>query len=215
MWPEGPAAAVKVCGLTTPADAQAVAALGVWGIGVVFAAGSPRRVDAATAAAVLAGVPAGVARVGVFVGATADEMAATARTAGLTHLQVHGDADPVAARRASGLPVIQGFSVEGPEAVGRARASAADMVLLDAAVAGLHGGTGTTFDWSLLEGGALGRPFILAGGLRPANVAGALARLSPVIVDVSSGVESSPGRKDPERVRAFVDAVAGAARAAA
>lgn len=215
MWPEGPVPAVKVCGLTTPADARAVAALGVWGIGVVFAAGSPRRVDAATAAAVLAAVPAGVQRVGVFVGASADEMAATARTAGLTHLQVHGDADPGAARRASGLPVIQGIAIDGPEAIARARASTADMVLLDAAVAGLHGGTGTTFDWSLLEGDALGRPFALAGGLRPGNVAEALRRLSPAIVDVSSGVESSPGRKDPERVRAFVDAVAGVARTAA
>ncbi len=215
MWPEGPVPAVKVCGLTTPADAGAVAALGVWGIGVVFAAGSPRRVDAATAAAVLAVVPAGVQRVGVFVGASADEMAATARTAGLTHLQVHGDADPGAARRASGLPVIQGIAIDGPEAIARARASTADLVLLDAAVAGLHGGTGTTFDWSLLEGDALGRPFALAGGLRPGNVAEALRRLSPAIVDVSSGVESSPGRKDPERVRAFVDAVAGVARTAA
>ena len=215
MWPEGPVPAVKVCGLTTPADARAVAGLGVWGIGVVFAAGSPRRVDAATAAAVLADVPAGVARVGVFVGATADEMAATALTAGLTHLQVHGDADPAAARRASGLPVIQGIAVDGPEAIERARASAADLVLLDAAVAGLHGGTGTTFDWALLEGDALGRPFALAGGLRAGNVADALRRLRPAIVDVSSGVESSPGRKDPERVRAFVDAVAGAARATA
>ncbi len=215
MWPEGAVPAVKVCGLTTPGDARAVAALGVWGIGVVFAAGSPRRVDAATAAAVLAEVPAGIARVGVFVGATADEMAATARTAGLTHLQVHGDADPDEARRASGLPVIQGIAVDGPEAVERARASAADLVLLDAAVAGLHGGTGTTFDWSLIEGDALGRPFALAGGLRPSNVADALRRLSPAIVDVSSGVESSPGRKDAERVRAFVDAVAGAARATA
>jgi phosphoribosylanthranilate isomerase len=215
MWPEGPVPAVKVCGLTTPADAAAVAALGVWGVGVVFAAGSPRRVDAATAAAVLAAVPEGVARVGVFVGASADEMAATAAEAGLTHLQVHGDADPAAARRASGLPVIQGFAVDGLEAVGRARASAADIVLLDAAVAGLHGGTGATFDWSLLEGDALGRPYILAGGLRPSNVAAALGRLSPAIVDVSSGVEASPGRKDPDRVRAFVEAVAGAARAAA
>ena len=215
MWPEGPVPAVKVCGLTTPADARAVAGLGVWGIGVVFAAGSPRRVDAATAAAVLADVPAGVARVGVFVGATADEMAAPALTAGLTHLQVHGDAARAAARRASGLPVIQGIAVDGPEAIERARASAADLVLLDAAVAGLHGGTGTTFDWALLEGDALGRPFALAGGLRAGNVADALRRLRPAIVDVSSGVESSPGRKDPERVRAFVDAVAGAARATA
>ncbi len=140
---------------------------------------SPRRVDAATAAVVLAAVPAGVARVGVFVGASAAEMARTARRVGLTHLQVHGDADPDEARRVSGLPVIQGIGVRDEASLERARASAADLVLLDAAVAGLHGGTGTVFDWSLLEGGALGRPFALAGGLRPENVADAVTAPAP------------------------------------
>lgn len=217
MLPEAGAGAVaiKVCGLTTPEDALACARLGVWGIGVVFAQTSPRRVDVRTAAAVLAAVPASVARVGVFVGASAQEMAEVAALVGLTHIQVHGDADPEEARRMSGLPVIQGIAMEGPAALERARASTADLVLLDAAVAGRHGGTGTTFDWSLLEGSALGRPFALAGGLRPENVAGALGRLHPVLVDVSSGVEASPGRKDAVRVRAFADAVAGAGRRAA
>ncbi len=210
MLPDGPGVAIKVCGLTTPEDAAACARLGVWGIGVVFAADSPRRVDARTAAAVVAAVPTSVARVGVFVDASAREMAELAALVGLTHIQVHGDIDPEEARRMSGLPVVQGIAVEGPAALERARASRADLVLLDAAVAGLHGGTGTTFDWSLLEESALGRPFALAGGLRPDNVAAALARLRPVLVDVSSGVEASPGRKDIARVRAFADAVAGA-----
>ena len=207
--------AIKVCGLTTPEDAAACAAMDIWGIGVVFAENSSRRVDAARAAEVVAAVPASLARVGVFVGASAREMAETAALVGLTHIQVHGDADLEETRRMSGLPVIQGIAMDGEGALERARSSAADLVLLDAAVAGMHGGTGTAFDWSLLEGGALGRPFALAGGLRPDNVAGALGRLSPVLVDVSSGVESSPGRKDPARVRAFAEAVAGAARRAA
>ncbi len=168
-----------------------------------------------SAAAAVAAVRASVAGVGVFVGASAREMAEVAALVGLTHIQIHGDVDPEEARRMSGLPVIEGIAMEGPAALERARASAADLVLLDAAVAGLRGGTGTTFDWSLLEGSALGRPFALAGGLRPENVAGALARLRPVLVDVSSGVEASPGRKDAERVRAFADAVAGAGRRAA
>jgi phosphoribosylanthranilate isomerase len=207
--------AIKVCGLTSAEDAVACARLGVWGIGVVFAEGSPRRVDPETAAAVVSTLPATIARVGVFVGASAREMAEIAAQVGLTHIQVHGDADPEEARRLSGLPVIQGIAMESAAALTRARESCADLVLLDAAVAGLHGGTGTSFDWSLLEGSALGRPFALAGGLRPENVAGALGRLSPVLVDVSSGVETSPGRKDPELVRAFAAAVAGAARRAA
>jgi phosphoribosylanthranilate isomerase len=213
MWPEPGRVAVKVCGLTRPDEAAACAALGVWAIGLVFAERSPRRVDLATASAVAAAVPASVARVGVFVGASADEMAEAARRVGLTHLQVHGG-DVAAARAASGLPVVEGVRVDGPEALARARASAADHVLLDAAVPGRDGGTGVAFDWDLL-GEGLGRPFALAGGLRAGNVAAALARTAPAIVDVSTGVESAPGRKDPERVRAFVAAVAEAARAVA
>jgi phosphoribosylanthranilate isomerase len=213
MWPDPGRVAVKVCGLTRPDEAAACAALGVWGIGLVFAERSPRRVDVETAAAVAAAVPRSVARVGVFVGATADEMAATARRVGLTHLQLHG-CDVAAAREASGLPVVEGVRVDGPAALALARASAADLVLLDAAVPGLDGGTGVPFDWDLLAGG-LGRPFALAGGLRAENVGAALARSAPAIVDVSSGVESAPGRKDAERVRAFVAAVAEAARAVA
>jgi phosphoribosylanthranilate isomerase len=208
------AVAVKICGLTVPEEARACAELGAWGIGVVFAAESPRRVDAARAAEVLAALPAGVARVGVFVGASPEAMAGVARAAGLTHLQVHGG-DPAAARRASGLPVIEGVRVDGAAALARARASAADLVLLDAAVAGRHGGTGRGFDWGLLEAEPLGRPFALAGGLRPETVGAAVARLRPAVLDVSTGVESSPGRKDPARVRAFVEAVAAAGRAAA
>jgi phosphoribosylanthranilate isomerase len=214
MWPEGPGVAVKVCGLTVPEEAAACARLGLWGIGVVLA-DSPRRVDPATAAEVLAAVPDGVARVGVFADASADEIAGLAPRLGLTHVQLHGEADPEATRRATGLPVMQGFRVDGPEALRRADASAADLVLLDAAVPGRHGGTGRPFDWGLLEGRPLGRPYCLAGGLRAGNVAAALTRLRPVMLDVSSGVERAPGRKDLELVRAFVDAVAAAALRAA
>ncbi len=214
MWPESGGVAVKVCGITRAGDAATCVRLGVWGIGLVFAEGSPRRVGEREAAALAGAVPATTARVGVFVGASAREMAATARRVGLTHLQVHGDADPDAARAASGLPVVQGIRVDGPDAIAAARASTADLVLLDAAVAGLHGGTGTTFDWSLLGPGGLGRPYALAGGLRPGNVADAVVRLRPSLVDVSSGVESAPGEKDDDLVAAFVAAVAGARRKA-
>jgi phosphoribosylanthranilate isomerase len=213
MTPDGDVA-VKVCGLTVPEEARACAALGVWGIGVVFAAGSPRRVDADRAAEVQAGLPAGVARVGVFAAAAADEMAAVAERVGLTHLQVHGG-DPAAARRACGLPVIEAVAVADADSLERARASEADMVMLDAAVPGRLGGTGRAFDWTLLEERPLGRPFALAGGLRPESVGDAVLRVRPAMVDVSTGVESSPGRKDVGRVRAFVAAVAGAGTVAA
>jgi phosphoribosylanthranilate isomerase len=206
MRPDG-GVAVKVCGLTVPEEARACAELGVWAIGVVLAAESPRRVDAARAAEVMAAVPDGVARVGVFVAPPPAEVAAVAALAGLTHVQLH-DGDPGEVRRATGLPVIEGVRVSGTDALRRARESAAELVLLDAAVPGRHGGTGRSFDWGLLELEPLGRPFALAGGLRPETVADAVMRLRPAAVDVSSGVESSPGRKDIALVRAFVAAVA-------
>lgn len=213
---EGPVA-VKVCGLTDPDEARACAALGVWGIGLVFAAESSRLVEAVQAVRIAAAVPAGVARVGVFVDETPDEVARVARRVGLTHIQFHGAGDPDALREATGgLPVIEGVRVDGAEAVERARTSRADFVLLDAAVPGAHGGTGVTFDWTLLEqAGPLGRPFGLAGGLRATNVGDAVARVRPHLVDVSSGVEARPGRKDVSRVEAFLLAAAAPVRVVA
>lgn len=205
--------AVKVCGLTDPHEAAECAAAGARAIGLVFAARSSRHVTPAQAARVAGALPDGVARVGVFVDPEPGPVAEAVRAAGLTHVQVHGTAD-VALLRAAGLdlPIVEGVRVDGPAALDRARASAADAVLLDASVAGAHGGTGTRFDWALVEGAPLGRAFWLAGGLTHANVAEAIVRLHPRVVDVSSGVERSPGRKDPERVARFIAAVAGAAR---
>jgi phosphoribosylanthranilate isomerase len=205
---------IKICGLTAPDEAAACAALGVWAIGVVFAAESPRRVDVERARAVLGALPPATARVGVFVGSAPREIAAVATACGLTHAQVHG-VDPAATRAATGLPVIEGIGVDGPESLERARASAADLVMLDASVPGRHGGTGRAFDWGLLDASGLGRPFVLAGGLTPDTVAGAVGRARPDAVDVSSGVESAPGRKDPALVRRFVEAVELGARMAA
>jgi phosphoribosylanthranilate isomerase len=202
---------VKICGLTVPEEAAACAAAGAWAVGMVFAEGSPRRVGPEDAAAITEALPAGVERVGVFVDPDPREVAAIASGCGLTWVQAHGAVDVAALRAATGLPVIAGVAVDGPEAIGRAEASPADLVLLDAAVPGRHGGTGRAFRWEILEERPLGRPFALAGGLTPANVAEAVRRLRPAVVDVSSGVERAPGRKDPERVRAFLAAVAGAA----
>jgi phosphoribosylanthranilate isomerase len=202
---------VKICGLTVPEEAAACAAAGAWAVGMVFAEGSPRRVGPEDAAAITEALPAGVERVGVFVDPDPREVAAIASGCGLTWVQAHGAVDVAALRAATGLPVIAGVAVDGREAIERAEASPADLVLLDAAVPGRHGGTGRAFRWEILEERPLGRPFALAGGLTPANVAEAVRRLRPAVVDVSSGVERAPGRKDPERVRAFLAAVAGAA----
>jgi phosphoribosylanthranilate isomerase len=199
--------------VTVPADAAACAAAGVWAVGVVLAP-SARRISLARAAEVLGALPAGVMRVGVFVDPDPAELAEAASALGLDYVQVHGDVDAAAARAAAGVPVIEGIRLDGPAAVERARASEADLVLIDASVPGRHGGTGVLADWSLLEAAPLLRPFALAGGLTPENVGQGVARLRPWVVDVSSGVERTPGHKDLALVRAFVTAArAGAERA--
>jgi phosphoribosylanthranilate isomerase len=199
---------VKVCGLTDPAEAAACAKLSIWAIGVVFAPESPRRVDLAQAKAVCQALPKRVRRVGVFVNPDPDEVAEAVSTAGLTDVQLHGDrVDVEVIRAAARVRVFEGFSIAGPDDIAAAKASRADLVFLDASVKGRHGGTGQQFDWSVLETTPLARPFVLAGGLAPENVAEAVRRVRPWGVDVSSGVESSPGHKDVARVAAFVHAV--------
>lgn len=207
--------AIKICGLTSPAQATACAELGVWAVGVVLVPGTPRAVDAERAREVLDPLPGSVARVGVVVDPDPATCGALVRAIGLTHLQVHGDVDPEAVRAAAGVPVIQAFGVDGVAALDAARDSAADLVLLDAKARGVHGGTGTRFAWDLVELRPLARPFVLAGGLRPENVADAVRIVGPTHVDVSSGVERSPGDKDLDRVASFVRAVHDGARRAA
>lgn len=198
---------VKVCGLTDPAEAAACAELGVWAIGVVFAPESVRRVDVDQARAVCDAVPEHVRRVGVFVDPDPAMVAETVAAAGLTDVQLHGprvDVDQV--RVAARVPVFQGFAVRDASDLAAAQASRADLVFLDASVAGRHGGTGQRFDWALLRHTPLARQFVLAGGLDPDNVREAVHSVRPWAVDVSSGVESGPGRKDLARVAAFIGA---------
>lgn len=204
---------IKVCGITLPEQARAIVNRGAWGIGVVFARASSRVVDVEAAAQVCAAVSPDVARVGVFVEGAVADIADAARRCGLTHIQIHRKLDVAALREASGCLVIQAFAVDGPAALDDARASMADLVLLDASVKGMDGGTGTRFDWDLLAAEPLGRPFVLAGGLDPENVAEAVHRVAPDYLDVSSGVESAPGVKDLDRVTLFVERARDAARA--
>jgi len=198
---------VKICGLTAPEQAQACAEAGAWAIGVVLAPESPRYLDIVRAADVLAGVPDHIARVGVFVDASLVELERAADHVGLTHIQLHGTVDVAGARAATGLPVILGVPFTGSEAVYQAAHRNADLVLFDASVPGRHGGTGMRWDWGQLAAHRPDYGFGLAGGLRPDNVAHAIRLLQPSVVDVSSGVESSPGRKDQIKVDAFMTAV--------
>ena len=199
---------VKVCGLTDPAEAVACAKLGVWAIGMVFAPESARRITVEQARAICKALPLRIRRVGVFVNPDPAEVAQTVSGAGLTDVQLHGDQVNVeAVRIAARVRVFQGFPVGGPADIAAAKSSRADLVFLDASARGRHGGTGQTFDWALLDETPLQRQFVLAGGLDPDNVAEGVRRARPWGVDVSSGVESSPGHKDLARVAAFIHAV--------
>jgi phosphoribosylanthranilate isomerase len=198
---------IKICGLREPRHGALASELGVWAIGLVFASGSPRLVDAPTARSVVDATSRDVAKVGVFVDTSPGEIAALAVEVGLTHVQVHGNHDIRALRSLCQLPVLEGVGVATVEDLRHVGESDADLVLLDARVPGAHGGTGVRADWQLIGDNRPERPFLLAGGLDSENVAAAIDRLHPWGVDVSSGVESARGMKDSDLMAAFVSAV--------
>ncbi len=198
---------VKVCGITRLEDAKATWEAGADALGLNFYPKSPRCVDVATAAALARTRPPLGVVVGVFVNAPADEIRAKVRECGLTAVQLHGD-EPPESCAGFGVPVIKALRVRGPEDVARARTylGVGDVagLLLDGAAPG-YGGGGVSFDWSLVAGlTGSGTPVLVAGGLTPANVAEAVRATRPYGVDVASGVESAPGIKDLDAVRAFI-----------
>jgi phosphoribosylanthranilate isomerase len=204
---------IKLCGVTTLADAEHAVAAGVWAIGLNFWPRSPRRADPAMAAAIAAAVKRRAEVVGVFVNPTLAYVAATAEAVGLTMIQFHGDEGPAfcaeTARR-TGAKVIKAARVHSGADIQALSTFHVDYHLLDSHVPGQMGGTGETFAWELasLHRGRV--PMILSGGLTPENVGEAIAAVRPFAVDVASGVESSPGHKDPARVKAFVEAAVNA-----
>jgi phosphoribosylanthranilate isomerase len=199
---------VKVCGVTTPEDALVAAEAGADAIGLVFWPESPRCVGVERARRISEALPAPIVRVGVFVDAPAADLERIADEAGLDLLQLHGHEPPEALpplHRRAWKAVRVGSDFVAADAL-RYEGRAAG-ILLDTRVDSAPGGTGRAFDWALAREVRKGASFlVLAGGLRPDNVAAAIAAVRPDGVDVSSGVESAPGRKDPVRVRAFIEA---------
>lgn len=194
-----------------PEDARVASGAGAAYLGVILAPGGKRTVTAARANVILGGLHG--KRVGVFVDAGEDELRSAAREAGLHVLQLHGDEPPELANRmrAAGYEVwkaVRARTADDFSAAARRYAGSIDALLLDGYSPRAHGGTGTRFPWSEVAArlGELppGMRLIAAGGLTPDNVAEAARTLRPHAVDVSSGVEASPGVKDPEAVRAFV-----------
>ncbi len=200
---------VKICGITRVEDALAAAKAGADAIGLVFYAKSPRAVDIEQARAILAALPPFVTTVGLFVDAERSELERILASVPLDLLQFHGD-ESVQQCEAFGRPYIKALRVKAGDDIAAqvARYPSAQGILLDAYVEGVPGGTGEAFDWSLIPQ-TLSKPLILAGGLRPDNVAEAVSRVRPYAVDVSGGVEASKGVKDVEKVGAFIRAARG------
>ncbi|MBS7662997.1 phosphoribosylanthranilate isomerase [Pseudomonas lalucatii] len=200
----------KICGITRIEDALIAAEAGADAIGLVFYAKSPRAVSVAQARAIIAALPPFVTTVGLFVDAGSAALSEVLGAVPLDLLQFHGD-EPASFCEAVGRPYIKALRVRpGDDIAARiAPYAGAAGILLDTYVAGVPGGTGEAFDWSLVPHD-LAKPVVLAGGLTPANVAGAIAQVKPYGVDVSGGVEAAKGIKDADKVRAFVRAVRGA-----
>jgi len=197
---------VKICGITSLADGRAAAEAGADALGFMFYEPSPRYVSLEAAAAISRQLPPSLLRVGVFVDAPADLVFRAIGQCRLNLLQFHGG-EPPAYCLQFGLRSMKAFRLESVVSLQRLADYPTDAWLLDAAAPGKLGGTGQTFNWDLARAAQqLGRPVFLAGGLTPENVAEAVRRVRPYAVDVSTGVESAPGRKDPAKVRAFVQA---------
>lgn len=224
---------VKICGLTNPADALLAVECGVDAVGFIFYDGSPRFIPLAAAAGIVARLPATVVAVVVFVNPTADQVRHAVEWVGIQSVQFHGDETPEfvaglelpvrhapapangflpprAAAQGARVATVKAFRVRDASSLADLTRFDTDLWLLDSFVAGQRGGTGTPFSWLLAsQASRLGKPVVLAGGLTPENVADAVRQVQPHAVDVSTGVEASPGKKDHAKVRAFLAAARG------
>jgi len=193
---------VKICGVTSVEDALMVAAAGADAIGLNFFPRSPRFVPVEVAAEIAAALPTGICRVGVFVDASRDVVRSIAERVGLDALQFHG-AEPPDICASWDRTTIKALRVRDAQALAAAAGYAVDFILADAHVEGRAGGTGQRVPTEWLAGVAADR-LILAGGLTPDNVADAIRSVRPAAVDVASGVERAPGRKDAQKVARFI-----------
>ncbi len=205
---------VKFCGITNLDDAAEALRLGAWAIGLIHFDGSPRYVEPGVAAEIGAAYRRKCEVVGVFVNPTLEEVDRAVQDAGLTMVQLNGAEGAsfcTEVARRTGAKVIKAIHVASAADIHAAEAYRTDFHLFDRRGRGLWGGTGESFDWELLRGHRSEVPALLAGGLRPDNVAAAIAVAHPYAVDVASGVEIEPGRKDHAAMTAFFEAAQAAA----
>jgi phosphoribosylanthranilate isomerase len=207
---------VKICGITNLADAELAVELDVWALGMIFYEGSPRSCSLAEAQTISAALRRSVELCGVYVNAPLERILSDNEQLALSMVQLHGDEGPsfcAEVARRTGARVIKAAQVSGSGDVRDLERFHVDFHLLDArskAVArqGMRGGTGETFDWELVTARRTNVPLILSGGLTADNVAEAIAVAHPYAVDSASATEAAPGHKDPDKLAAFVQAVA-------
>jgi phosphoribosylanthranilate isomerase len=198
---------VKICGITNVEDALAAAQAGADAVGFMFYEKSPRFVTLEQAEAIHQQLPPYIIRVGVFVNPEDELVSAALSHCGLTILQFHGD-EPNDFCHQFGVMSMKAFRMKDGSSLQQLADYTTDAFLLDSYVAGKHGGTGEKFNWDLaIEAKKFKRPIFLSGGLTPENIAAAVKKVEPFAVDVSSGVESAPGKKDHKKIRDFITAV--------
>jgi phosphoribosylanthranilate isomerase len=208
-----PPTRVKICGLTNVDDATRAVELGAWALGLIFWRRSPRACSPAEAARIAGALRRHAELVGVFVDAPLDKLAKAVDELGLTMLQLHGDEGPsycAEAARRTGAKIIKAAPIRTQADLRGLRTFHTDYHLLDSGAGPLPGGTGATWDWSMVDELTGGVPVIASGGLTAENVGDAIGALRPFAVDTASGTEAEPGRKDPAKLAAFFEAVRGA-----
>jgi phosphoribosylanthranilate isomerase len=197
---------IKICGITNLEDASRAVELGVDALGFIFAQ-SPRRIDEKKAKEICFSIPPFISKVGVFVNEDKEVVLRILKGSGLNTVQFHGEESPEYCQefKIGGVKIIKTLRIKDRESPKNLSYYEVDAYLLDTYVKGITGGTGKTFNWDLaLEAKKLGKPIILSGGLNPDNVAEAVKKVRPYAVDVSSGIEKEPGKKDYEKMKKFV-----------
>ena len=203
---------VKICGITNSEDAVAAVDAGADALGFMFFEESKRNITFTRAAEIIRELPPFVAKTGVFVNAPEDFIRRAVESAGIDTIQLHGEESPELCAKFAPLKVIKAFRVRGHDSLQECLLYRDHAWLLDSYVSGSPGGTGVAFDWDVAaEAGKINRMIILAGGLKPETVAAAIRKVRPYAVDVSSGVESEPGKKDHGKIREFIQRVQDAA----
>lgn len=194
---------VKICGITHEKDALLACELGAWALGFIFYKKSPRYVAPSKAAEIIRRLPPFVTPVGVFVNAGKEEVLKISKGCGIRTFQFHGEESAAFCRGFRSYRVIKALRVGGASDLKAASRYDASAYLFDTFKKDLYGGTGQPFDWTLLKNFPRKRPVILSGGLHSGNILEAIRAVRPYAVDVASGVEERPGRKDPHKLRAL------------